>query len=462
MKIEQIYTKCLAQGSYYIESEGEAVIIDPLREIDSYLEKTEQNNTKVKYIFETHFHADFVSGHVSLSKKTGAPIIFGPNATTSFDAIIAKDNQTFSFGNLKIKALHTPGHTLESTTYLLMDKEGKTKAAFTGDTLFLGDVGRPDLVQGKGLGKEELAGMLYDSIREKIMPLEEDVLIYPAHGAGSACGKNMMSITSDTLGNQKKVNYALKEEMTREEFIEETTKDLLESPDYFKWNVQLNTQGYNDTDSLLHKNTVFLSLDEFENKRKEEGVIVLDVRHQKDFTQGFIPNAIFVGLDGMFAPWAATILKDINQPLLVVAPEGREEETITRLARVGFDNVLGFLKGGFQTWKDSSNDIDSIKNVEAIDLKEKITNDKIELFDVRKPMEYKNGYLANAKNIPLDSIHTSIEAFKAEKGFYIYCGGGYRSVIAASILKRNNINDITNIVLGFQAIRKDLAEFIKN
>ena len=352
MKIEQIYTGCLAQGAYYIESDGEVAIIDPLREVDPYIERTKRDNAKIKYIFETHFHADFVSGHLTLSKETGAPIIYGPNANPSFDCIVAEDGQEFNLGKLTIKVLHTPGHTMESTTYLLKDENGKDHAIFSGDTLFLGDVGRPDLAQkAADMTQEDLAGILYDSLRNKIMPLADDVIVYPAHGAGSACGKNMMKETVDTLGNQKKMNYALRPDMSKEEFIKEVTDGLLPPPQYFPLNVKMNREGYDDIGQVLERGTKALSPEAFETAANETGAVVLDVRHQNDFVKAHIPRSIFIGLNGSFAPWVGALIADVKQPILLIAPEGKEEEAITRLSRVGFDGTLGYLKGGITAWQ---------------------------------------------------------------------------------------------------------------
>ena len=363
MKIEQIYTGCLAQGAYYIESEGEAAIIDPLREVEPYLQRLAQSGAQLKYIFETHFHADFVSGHITLAEKTKAPIVYGPEAKPHFEAHIAKDGESFKVGSLTLMALHTPGHTMESTTYLLKDAQGKDHAIFSGDTLFLGDVGRPDLAQkAANLTQEELAGKLFDSLRSKIMPLDDQVVVYPAHGAGSACGKNMMKETVDTLGNQKKMNYALRADMTREEFIQEVTDGLLPPPAYFPLNVKMNKQGYDSIDDVYEKGLNALSPDDFEQMAEATGAIVLDVRPESQFVKGFIPQSIFIGLDGGFAPWVGALLQDTQQPLLLVAPKDREKEAITRLARVGFDNVLGFLNGGIAAWQDAEKEIDSLES----------------------------------------------------------------------------------------------------
>lgn len=401
MKIEQIYTGCLAQGAYYIVSEGEAAIIDPLREIAPYLERAKKDGAKIKYIFETHFHADFVSGHVTLAKATGAPIIFGPNANPSFDAIIAKDGQEFPLGNITIKVLHTPGHTMESTTYLLRDEQGKDHAIFSGDTLFLGDVGRPDLAQKSAeMTKEDLAGLLYDSLRTKIMPLGDEVIVYPAHGAGSACGKNMMKETVDTLGNQKSMNYALRANMTKEEFVTEVTDGLLPPPKYFPLNVKMNKEGYEDIAIVLERGTNALSPDEFERIANDTAALVLDVRPQEEFIKGHIPRSIFIGLNGDFAPWVGALIADVKQPILLVSPVGKEEEAVTRLSRVGFDNTVGILEGGFKAWKDAGKEIDYITSIDPVTAKELIDKNDVAVFDVRKESEFKAEHLANAKNTP--------------------------------------------------------------
>lgn len=455
MNIEQIYTGCLAQGAYYIESNGEVAIIDPLREVQSYVDKASKQNAKINYIFETHFHADFVSGHVTLAKKTGAPIVYGPNANPTFEAIIAKDGQEFKLGNITIIALHTPGHTMESTTYLLRDENGKDHAIFSGDTLFLGDVGRPDLAQKLGkITVEDLAGYLYDSLREKIMPLADDVIVYPAHGAGSACGKNMMKITVDTLGNQKKVNYALRANMTKAEFIKEVTEGLLPPPNYFPENVKLNKEGYADISEVLKRGTIELTPETFENIANETGAIVLDVRHQNEFVKGHIPRAIFIGLDGGFAPWVGALIADIQQPILLVAPEGREKEAVTRLSRVGFDNTLGYLKGGFEAWKKAAKEYDTMSSITAETLQEISTTEDPLIFDVRKENEFASEHVLNAINTPLDYINNYLAEFPSNETFYVHCAGGYRSVIAASILKSRGIHNLINIEGGFKAIKE--------
>ncbi|MDT8346202.1 MAG: MBL fold metallo-hydrolase [Flavobacteriaceae bacterium] len=453
MMIEQLYTKCLAQGAYFIVSDGEAAVIDPLREIEPYLEKAKEQNAKIKYIFETHFHADFVSGHVSLSRKTGAPIVYGPTAEPGFGAVIAKDGQAFKVGQLTITALHTPGHTMESTTYLLKDASGKDIAIFSGDTLFLGDVGRPDLAQkAANLSQEELAGILYDSLRTKIMPLADDVLVYPAHGAGSACGKNMMKETVDTLGNQKKVNYALRADMTKEEFIKEVTEGLLPPPAYFPANVALNKKGYEDLEQLKTNNLNALKPQAFEEKMQSEHAIVLDVRHQSDFIASHIPNSIFIGLDGGFAPWVGAVLKDIKTPLLLVTPSGREEETITRLARVGFDHVLGYLEGGIEAWEASEKSIEALTSVDAQSLETAISNGA-NVVDVRNPGEIEAAHIKSSTAAPLGELDAHFDQLKSLQPFYVHCAGGYRSVIAASLLKRNGISEVVDVAGGFAAIK---------
>ncbi len=455
MNIEQIYTGCLAQGAYYIESKGEVAIIDPLREVKPYLKRAQQNKAAIKYIFETHFHADFVSGHVTLSKETGAPIIFGPTANPTFDAIIAADGQEFPLGELTIVVLHTPGHTMESTTYLLKDKNGKDHAIFTGDTLFLGDVGRPDLAQKAAhLTQEQLAGTLYDSLRHKIMPLADDVIVYPAHGAGSACGKNMMKETVDTLGNQKKMNYALREDMTREEFIEEVTEGLLPPPQYFPLNVKMNKEGYADIDEVLERGTKALSPEAFEVAANETGAIVLDVRHQNDFVKGHIPRSIFIGLDGSFAPWVGSLIADVEQPILLLAPEGRETEAVTRLSRVGFDKTLGYLEGGFEAWKASGKEYDTITSIPAESLKKAIEAGEQNIFDVRKDGEFQAEHAENATHTPLDYLNDHFSEFPKEKTFYVHCAGGYRSVIAASILKSRGYHNLIDVAGGFAKMKE--------
>ncbi|AVI50381.1 MBL fold metallo-hydrolase [Pukyongia salina] len=455
MKIEQIYTGCLAQGAYYIESNGEIAIIDPLREVKPYIDRAKADNATIKYIFETHFHADFVSGHLTLSRETGAPIIFGPNANPSFEAIIASDGQEFELGDITIVALHTPGHTMESTTYLLRDSNGKDHAIFSGDTLFLGDVGRPDLAQKAAhLTQEELAGTLFDSLRSKIMPLADDVIVYPAHGAGSACGKNLSKETVGTIGEQKRTNYALRADMTREEFIKEVTDGLLPPPQYFPLNVKMNKEGYEDIDEIIKRGTHALEPDAFEAAVNESGALVLDVRHQRDYIRGHIPRSIFIGLDGGFAPWVGALIGDVKQPLLLVTPEGREEETITRLSRVGFDNTLGYLKGGFEAWMNAGKEYDTLKSISAEEFKQELSEKDIPVFDVRKPGEYEAAHVKDAHLTPLDFLNDHLAEFPSEETFYIHCAGGYRSVIAASILKSRGIHNLVDIAGGFKDIKQ--------
>lgn len=454
MKIEQIYTGCLAQGAYYIESEGQAAIIDPLREVEPYIKKAREAGAVITYIFETHFHADFVSGHLTLSKETGAPIIYGPTANPSFEAIIAEDGQEFQLGKLTIKALHTPGHTLESTTYLLRDENGKDHAIFSGDTLFLGDVGRPDLAQkAADMTKEDLAGILFDSLREKIMPLADEVIVYPAHGAGSACGKNMMKETVDSLGNQKKVNYALRADMDRETFIKEVTDGLLPPPQYFPLNVKMNREGYEHIDTVVERGTRALDPDEFERLANETGAIVLDVRHQDEFAKGHVPRSIFIGLDGSFAPWVGALVADVAQPILLVVPEGREEETITRLSRVGFDGTLGYLKGGLAAWEKAGKEKDTVRSIDGTALKA-LMEKGLPIYDVRKDTEYQSGHVDGARLTPLDFINDHLGEFPEDRTFYLHCAGGYRSMIAASILKSRGIHNLVDVAGGFAGMVK--------
>ena len=459
MNIEQIYTGCLAQGAYYIESKGEVAIIDPLREVQPYLKRAARDNAKIKYIFETHFHADFVSGHVTLSKQSGAPIVFGPNANPSFDTIVAEDGQEFKIGDVTIKVLHTPGHTMESTTYLLRDKNGKDHAIFSGDTLFLGDVGRPDLAQKAAeITQEDLAGILYDSLRTKIMTLGDDVIVYPAHGAGSACGKNMMKETVDTLGNQKNMNYALRADMTKEEFIKEVTDGLLPPPKYFPLNVKMNKEGYEDIADVIDRGNTALSANAFEVAANETGALVLDVRHQNDFVKGHVPRSIFIGLNGDFAPWVGALIADVKQPILLVTPEGKEEETITRLSRVGFDGTLGYLDGGFGAWAAAEKEFDTITSLSAEEVTPKINAREVSVFDVRKEGEYQSEYVEGANHTPLSMLNDHLAEYPKDETFYVHCAGGYRSVIAASILKSRGIHNLIDIAGGFGALKKSGAK----
>ena len=460
MIVKQIYTGCLFQGAYYVESNGEAAVIDPLREVSEYLNLAESSNSKIKYIFETHFHADFISGHLTLSKKTNSPIIFGPKANPSFDCIVAEDNQVFKIGDISITVLHTPGHTLESTCYLLKDENDVPHCLFTGDTLFIGDVGRPDLAQKSlNFSKEELAGVLYDSIQNRIAVLPDNILIYPAHGAGSACGKNMMKETVDTLGNQKIVNYALNGSLLKNEFINELTKDLPDPPVYFPSNVKLNQEGYDDFELVLNNSLIPLDVKKFKELMNIKDVVVLDVRNQNEFKQGFVPGSVFIGLNGSFAPWVGSIIKDINTKLLLVCDNGLEKETILRLSRVGFDNCLGYLDGGFSSWS-SNNTFDIIESVSAEDLSHKI--EKVNLIDVRKSGERLNGYLLNSKHISLDSFQEKIIEIDIKDKHYVHCAGGYRSMIACSILKRNGYNSVVDVEGGFSSIRNSNFKIIKN
>ena len=453
MKIEQIYTGCLAQGAYYIVSEGEAAIIDPLREVQPYLDRLAKDNVKLKYIFETHFHADFVSGHVDLSKKTGAPIIYGPTAAPEFEAIVAEDNQVFEIGKIKIKVLHTPGHTMESSTYLLIDENGKNHAIFSGDTLFLGDVGRPDLAQkAANLTQEELAGLLYDSLYNKILPLEDDITVYPAHGAGSACGKNMQKETVDTLGNQKQTNYALKQ-TSKESFIAAVLDGLTAPPKYFGMNVAMNKKGYTSFDEVLAKGKTALSVDEFETAAEETGALILDTRNAAEFYKGFIPQSINIGLKGDFAPWVGSMIVDVQQPILLVCDDCTEEETITRLSRVGFDNVLGYLKGGFESWKNSGKEVDTVHRISPEEFAEKF-NENSKVIDVRKEGEYAAEHVNDAYSKPLAYINDWVGNINPDEHFFLHCAGGYRSMIAASILQARGYRNFTEVEGGFNGIKK--------
>ena len=452
MKIEQIYTGCLAQGAYYIESKGEVAIIDPLREVQPYIDKAAKDDAEIKYIFETHFHADFVSGHVTLAEKTAAPIVFGPNANPSFKAHIATDGEVFKLGEITITVLHTPGHTLESSCYLLKDKNGVDYALFSGDTLFLGDVGRPDLAQISGkITQEDLAGMLFDSLRSKVMTLADDVIVYPAHGAGSACGKNLSKETVGSIGDQKATNYALRADMTKDEFIKEVTNGLLPPPAYFPKNVQLNKEGYENVENII-KDAVAYDAKTFEIVANETEALVLDVRNEEDFAKGHIPKSIFIGVHGAFAPWVGALILDIKQPILLVAPAGQEEETITRLSRVGYDNTLGYLKGGFDSWKNAGFEYDTVESVTAEVLEEKI-NEKELVYDVRKPGEYTAEHILDVPSTPLDFLNDHLSEFPKEAPFYVHCAGGYRSMIAVSILKARGYHNAKDVKGGFAAIK---------
>jgi hydroxyacylglutathione hydrolase len=453
MKVEQIYTGCLAQGAYYIQSEREAVIIDPLREVGPYLEKAEKDGATIKYVLETHFHADFVSGHLDLAAKSGARIVYGPTANPSFEAYLARDGEELSFGRVRIQVLHTPGHTLESVTYLLKDETGKPHAIFSGDTLFLGDVGRPDLAQkAADLTQEELAGLLYDSLRNKIMPLPDEVLVYPAHGAGSACGKHMSKATVDTLGNQKRTNYALRADMTKEEFIREVTDGLLPPPAYFPENVRLNREGYPSIDQVLAQGLRALTPEAFEVLANETGALVLDTRDPQTFAREFIPNSINIGLDGSFAPWVGALIPGINQPILIIADEGREPEVVTRLARVGYDATLGYLAGGIKAWKNAGKEVDFIDSIPAPEFARLYKATPLRVFDVRKPDEFTAEHVEGAVNTPLDYLNEHLSELPAGETIYLHCGSGYRSMIAASILKARGWDKLVEVAGGFKAI----------
>lgn len=459
MILEQIYTGCLAQGAYYIESEGEAAVIDPLRETQPYLDRAFKGNAKIKYVFESHFHADFVSGHVDLAKDSGAEIVFGPNANPNFEAIIAKDEELFKVGKITIKVLHTPGHTMESSCFLLLDESGKEKAIFTGDTLFIGDVGRPDLAQKSDITMADLAGFLYDSLRNKIMTLPDDLIVYPAHGAGSACGKNMSKETFDTLGNQKQLNYALRKNMLKEDFVKEVTDGLLPPPAYFPLNVMMNKMGYDTIADVIKRGTQPLNPSDFELVANDTGALVLDTRTPQVFAAGFVPNSINIGIDGGFAPWVGALIPDIKQQLLIIADDGREEEVVTRLARVGYDYAIGFLAGGFEAWKNAGKDVDSIVSVSVDDLAGLVEKDSsVLVIDVRKPGEYSAEHIANVDNFPLDYINENMQSIPKDRPVYVHCAGGYRSMIFASILKARGFDNLIDVNGGYKAI-KDSGKF---
>ena len=455
MEIKQIYTGCLAQGSYYIKCCDEAAIVDPLREVQQYIDMAERDGVKIKYIFETHFHADFVSGHLTLAEKTGAQIVYGPTAETSFDSIIAEDGQRFKIGKIEIEALHTPGHTMESTIYLVHGKQGEHHAIFSGDTVFLGDVGRPDLAQkATNMTQEDLAGMLFDSIRNKILPLGDDVIIYPGHGAGSACGKNMSKETIGTLGHEKKHNYALREDMTKDEFVKELCEGLPKPLEYFGFNVAMNKHGYKSIDEVIDSGQNMLSVEDFISTSEQSEALILDVRHQREFIKGFIPGSIFIGLSGTFAPWVGALLVDVKIPLLLVAEPGTEVEAITRLSRVGFDNVIGILNGGFNSWKEAGKSVDTIAAVSASELAEKVNSDSnTKVVDVRRPGEYSAEHVDGASHAPLSFLTDYLERLPNED-FYMHCAGGYRSVIANSILKKHGIHNAIEVLGGYNAIKK--------
>lgn len=456
MYIEQLYTNCLAEAAYYIESEGQAAIIDPLRETEPYIALAKKRGASIKYVFETHFHADFVSGHVDLAKKTGAKIVYGPTAETTFAIHQAKDGEEFALGNVKFRVLHTPGHTPESSCYLLFDEKGKEHAVFSGDTLFIGDVGRPDLAQkATGLTQEDLAGWLFDSLRNKVMTLPDEVIVYPAHGAGSACGKNLSTETQSTIGEQKRSNYALRANMTRDEFIKEVTEGLLPPPQYFAKNASLNKTGYDSIDEVMKRGAQPLSPREFDTVANSTEALVLDVRSKEEFVNGFIPNSIYIGLDGSFAPWVGALIPDLKQELLIVAPKGRERETIMRLARVGYDNAIGYLEGGFEAWKAAGMDVDTINTIEVAELEELyLKNKDLGILDVRKPGEWSAEHIDGAKHFPLDFLNHHMSDIDREKTYYLHCRSGYRSTIAASILKARGFDKLVNVHGTFEEIVK--------
>ncbi|MEQ8702644.1 MAG: MBL fold metallo-hydrolase [Phaeodactylibacter sp.] len=451
MKVEQIYTGCLAEAAYYIESNGEAVIIDPLRETDPYIERAEADGARIKYVLETHFHADFVSGHLDLANKTGATIVFGPTAQPNFEAHIATDGEELKVGDVIIKVLHTPGHTMESSTFLLYDEEGKEHAIFTGDTLFLGDVGRPDLAVKTDLTREDLAGHLFDSLHHKILPLSDEVIVYPGHGAGSACGKKMSSETWGYLGDQKKTNYAL-QPMTREAFVKEVTDGLVAPPQYFPKNAVMNKMGYDSIDEVLEKGLAALSVRAFKAAWAEEEALLIDARHQDEFANGFIPGAIFIGIDDNFAMWVGALITDLKIPILFVADEGREKEVVTRLARVGYDNPIGYLKGGFEAWVKAGEEVDAIEEVTAEDFAAHFGQEGVNVLDVRKASEYNAQHVIGAQNFPLDFINSNMSEVNRDKRYFLHCAGGYRSMITISILKSRGYNDMVNIKGGFKAL----------
>lgn len=454
MKVEQIYTGCIAHAAYYLESNGEAAIFDPLREVQPYIEKAKQDNAKIKYVFETHFHADFVSGHLDLKAKTGAQIVFGPTAKPSYEAIIAEDNQIFNIGNYKVKVIHTPGHTMESTTYLLIDENGKEHGIITGDTLFIGDVGRPDLAQHviEDLTEEKLARHLYQSLRHKIMPLGDDLIVYPNHGAGSACGKMMSKETTDTLGNQKKLNYAL-QPMTEDEFVKAVLTGLTTPPGYFPKNVLMNIKGYESLDKVMDRAEKPLNPEAFELVANETRALILDTRSAETFAKGFVPNSVNIGLNGSFAMMVGDLIPDIQQEILLVTDEGKEEESIIRLSRVGYDHAIGFLKGGFEAWQAAGKEIDKVNRISPQDFEKQYGENPI-VFDVRRKSEYDSEHVLNAKNVPLSQINNHLAEFPKDKPFIIYCAGGYRSMIAASILKQRGWDNFVDVEGGFGAIAK--------
>ena len=456
MKIEQIYTNCLAEAAYYIESNGEAAIIDPLRETKPYLDLIAENKVSLKYIFETHFHADFVSGHVDLAKETGAIIVYGPSATTNYPVHVAKDKEVFKIGEISIEVIHTPGHTFESSTYLLRNREGKIHCIFSGDTLFIGDVGRPDLAIKSDYSREDLAALLFDSLRNKIMPLPDTTIVYPAHGAGSACGKNLSEERFDTLGNQKKTNYALRADMTKEEFVTEVLDGLVDAPQYFAKNAAMNKNGYNNIEEVLEQGTKEIGLSQFKDIIAQDDVLILDTRTEQEFVQAHVPNSLFIGINGGFAPWVGTLIEDLNQKMVLVCPVGKEAETVTRLARVGYDNCIGYLAGGFETWLNTG---ENIARIRSIDVKTFEEINPTNVVDVRKQGEWNASHLVNAALLPLDNILENYMEYSREKDTFIHCAGGYRSVIACSILLQHGMDNIINIEGGFSKIKECNLDF---
>lgn len=453
MKVEQLYTGCLAEAAYYIESNGEAVIIDPLRDVEPYIEMAKKDNAKIKYILETHFHADFVSGHIELAQKTGATIVYGPTAEPAFSAHVAHDNEVLKVGDIQIKILHTPGHTMESSTFLLIDEKGNEHSIYTGDTLFIGDVGRPDLAVKTDLTREDLAGHLYESLHNKIMTLPDDVIVYPGHGAGSACGKKMSKETSDTLGNQKLFNYALNPSLTKEEFINAVTEGLVAPPQYFPKNAVMNKTGYNSLDEIKSSGLKALSLEEFDEEVKK-GALILDTRNNAEFPKGFIPGSVFIGIDDNFAPWVGALIEDLSTPIAIIADEGREEEVVVRLSRVGYDHPVGYLKGGFTTWKEAGREVDTLEEISPSHLTEKYNQKKINVLDVRKISEFASQHVKDATNYPLDFINSHLEDLDKNETYYLHCAGGYRSVIASSILRKAGYKNLVNVRGGFNDIKE--------
>lgn len=456
MKVEQIYTGCIAHAAYYIESNGEAAVFDPLREVQPYIDRAQIDNAEIKYVFETHFHADFVSGHLDLRKKANAEIVFGPGAKPAYEATTAKDGQIFKVGDYKVKVIHTPGHTMESTTYLLIDEQDKEYGIITGDTLFIGDVGRPDLAQHvvADLTEEKLAGHLYDSLRNRIMPLSDDLIVFPNHGAGSACGKMMSKETTDTLGHQKKTNYALRPDMTKEEFVKEVLTGLTPPPGYFPQNVLMNIKGYESLDTVMQRATKALNPEEFEFLANETAALMLDTRDAADFAKGFIPNSINIGLEGSFAQWVGEMIPDVKQEILLITYPGKEEEAITRLSRVGYDHTVGYLENGFDAWKKSNKEFETVNRITASDLEQEYKGEKPLVIDVRKKSEFDSEHVIDSINVPLNQINRHLAQFPKDRPFILHCAGGYRSMIAASILKQRGWDDFKDLIGGFDDLQK--------